>query len=203
MDNYKTFIKKLTDLFEQVEPIFLEATLQRYRRNAEMYHQAWLNRMAGPKPENPRAEHDSMRVPQYTTTTGGSYAPYWDFMVRDIAAGKFIINYAHAERDAREEVASAKAGFVTKNSRKLNTATQLKRKSPSLNGCLSYNGGIVTGTLLVEYGKSHFILAMSIKLNYRNGQPYYQFPAIFQHVMINGVAPKARMSEAWLSENFK
>ncbi len=95
---------------------------------------------------------------------------------------------------------------MLKNSRKLATATQLKKKKPTLNGALCWNQwprATVTGLLTVDYGDSQFNLHMSIKINYRDGRPYHQFPAIFAHVLIKGVAPKARMSEKWLSENFK
>lgn len=80
----------------------------------------------------------------------------------------------------------------------------MKLGKPTVLGAIAYQGGVVTGTLNVYYtGKLRFDLYMSIKTNYRHGRAYYQFPAIFREVLIAGQKPTSRISEKWLSENFK
>lgn len=197
------FTAKLTELFVQVEPHFLKARIEDYRRMAETQHKVWTENMVGPIPEGWREVAAKLRVPAYTKCNQPSYASYWDYMVKHVAAGHFEINYDKAEKDARFEVAQAKVGFVKKNSSKLANATKLRTGKPKVDGSLAYVGGIVTGRLAVVYGAGDkFDLAMSIKWNYRNGRSYHQFPAIFQNVLIGGKRPATRISENWMGENF-
>lgn len=200
------YTKKLTQLFEQVEPLFRSETIDRYRRHADLTHRAWLERMAGPKPEHARMASDASRLPEYTKSTKGSWNPNWETMVRDIAEGMFVIDYAQAEQDANRAVSGAKENFIAKQAAKLTNATKLRTGTPKLDGLLRCNG-VVTGHLSVKYNKNdHFILTMNMITNHRYERGYtsfYQFPARFTDVHIGGEKKTGvKISEKWMGENF-
>jgi hypothetical protein len=200
------FTAKLTELFESVEPQFRAATIERYRRHAELTHRSWLERMAKPKPADLRLAREALRLPEYTKSTKGSWNPTWEVMVQDIAAGLFIIDYARAEQDANRSVSSAKEHFIAKQSKKLANATKRRKGTPKLRGELKCDS-VVTGHLMVLYNaQDHFILTMNMIVNHRYQRGYtsfYQFPARFTNVHIDGVLQTgSRISEFWMGENF-
>ena len=125
-----------------------------------------------------------------------------------VDAGFFVADYDMAEREARAYVRDCEAAFVAKQSQKLASAVG-DREVTALEGTLSLDRGVVTGTLTVTCGADKFVAIMEIKTNYRYGMNaanrnltvYAQYPTRFKNVTLNGETFKSK-SEKWLAEHF-
>lgn len=218
------FTALVTEIFEQIEAEFRAARVKANREYSQRAFDAWKQRLNGPMPEHlpdgpvysrDRPTRDAMARPQYVIAKPGSRDYFvsldaqWAGLRDDINAGLYLPDPDRAERDAHVEVDSVKAQFIAKQSRKLNNATQLCAGRPKVDGRLEYRAGRMGGRMTVDYGNGNsFALEMSVVHNYRSsryghGTSFYQYPARFTAVKINGEKPKATISEAWMAENFK
>lgn len=201
-----SYSKRLTKLFEQVEPQFRADTVARYVGTAKGNLEAWLNLLKGPEP--PRVIgtfRRSWEVPNYVDHKDGVYPLFWLKLQEEAKAGKWTANVARAARDANNSVDYAKHHFISKQSRKLENATKLCEDRPSISGKLVYNV-LIEGTLRIKFSNgSRFDIVMSMIVNHRYERgftQFYQFPARFTNVVVNESMPTARTSEKWMSENF-
>ena len=200
-----TFADKLTQMFEQIEPEFRATTLENYKNRATNDLESWLKLLDGPQPVG--REGLRLRMPQYVTTTGGSYSLHWPRLQEDRRRGLFVADYVSAERDATRAVDFAKQHFVGKQTKKLTNATKNHAGQPKIGGYLKFDSGIITGALVVKYDNGdEFVVSMSIITNHRYEKQYtsfHQFPARFGGVKLKGEAVKGRISEIWMETNFK
>lgn len=197
------FQAKLTTMFEAVEGEFRDATLKRFRTVAEQQYQGWLKRLEGPEPKTFYLG-DLTQPPKYVSYKE-EYLRTWEAKQAAARYGHYSIDYEKAERDANAQVDQAKLHFISKQTKKLETATTLCVGTPSLRGSLEFNGIVVTGVLRVAYGKSSFRLEMSMIVNNRHERGYiefYQFPARFTDVVIGPLKFKTA-SQTFMSENFR
>jgi hypothetical protein len=213
------FAAKLTDMFEAVEIAFREAAVARYREQAENAHSVWVKRLEGPEPKAEELAKlgrgywrstlgDLMAVPKYTKRTKpndyvNTYS--WEPLRKAIGEGHFAIDFSQAKADAHREVDAVKRHFVTKQTKKLTNATKLRKGVAKLEGTLVYNV-VIIGQLVVTFANGDsFTLEMSITYNRSKlGKPFWQYPARFANVILNGKCPKSGViSEAWMGANFK
>ena len=125
-----------------------------------------------------------------------------------IAEGLYTADHRKAEDEATAYVRQAELNFVAKQSQKLASAVG-SREVTALEGTLSLERGVVTGSLTVTCGDDKFTAIMEIKTNYRYGANaanrkltvYAQYPTRFKNVTLGGQTFKSK-SEKWLSENF-
>ncbi len=197
---------KLGGLFMQVEPQFRADTIERYKATAEGQFDAWVKLLAGEEPPRDRWYHDTTRCPQYVGHTGGSYSPTWSMLVAAQSRNEWYCNFKRAEKDANDSVDYAKEHFITKQTKKITNATKLRTDRPTISGTLRYRV-LIEGTLTFTYPNGdRFNVVMSMIVNHRYERGYtsfYQFPARFTDVHLDGKPTTARMSEKWMSENFK
>lgn len=115
----------------------------------------------------------------------------------------YTANHKQAKKDANDAVDSAKAHFISKQSKKLANAVG-DRKIVSTEGVLSCNG-VVTGHIVVKVeGGDSFVLEMDMITNCRyhpNYISFYQFPARFKKINI-GATTNNSESEEWMAEHF-
>jgi len=197
------FAAKLTKLFEAIEPQFRTAQVQKYRTTAEAQLGGWLQRLEGPAPTG-RYAWDQMYSPEYVAIRQPTSRHDWTWMQEHRA--DYYANVQKAKRDANAAVDQAKAHFISKQSGKLISATKnyAGRGRIKVSGQLGCNV-VITGHLDVHFNASYrFRLAMSMIVNYRyrpRFTSFYQFPARFQHVIVNGEMLD-RVSEAQMAELF-
>lgn len=198
---------KLTGLFVQVEPLFRADTIARYKIQAESQFKGWVTMLEGEKPKETRTMFGSiLSPPDYVKNTKGSYSIAWDMLVASHKRGEWSCDLVKAERDANASVDYAKEHFITKQTKKIANATKLRTDRPTIDGMLRYNV-LIEGTLTFKYPNNDcFALTMSMIVNHRYSRGYksfYQFPARFGNVYIAGKRADGRISEKWMSENFK
>lgn len=200
------FTPKLTAMFEAVEPEFRKATVAEYRTQAQNQLAGWLELLRGPEPERNAYYYVSTAMPQYVLCDQHTHPHLWSDKQAAAKRGVYKANFKAAERDANASVDYAKVHFVEKQAKKLTNATKLHRGTPELDGKLHFKV-LVTGELHVTYKNGdRFSIALDMIVNYRyttGFKSFYQFPARFYGVILGGSAPKARLSEKWMSENFK
>lgn len=201
---YKIFEAKLTGLFASVEPKFQEATVNRYLSIARGNYKSYMDMLSGPKPE--RINYRALDAPQYVSWKGGMSCD-WDGRVRAAQAGLFYCDEKRATDDAMMSVRRAREHFIFKHSKKLANATKLRTDRPTISGTLRFNVS-VQGVLVVSYANGDkFDIVMSMIVNSRSSMrgytSFYQFPARFSNVQLGGQTVKSRVSEQWMSENFK
>lgn len=204
------FETKLTEMFSVVEPAFRKATLLRYREAADRQLAGWLRLLEGDEPPRNMYYNIVTSQPQYVRRLKSSdsyeHPNAWELKQTIAKTGGYRADYEKAKKDANALVDQAKQHFISKQTKKLTTATKLRTDTPKLGGTLSFNGVVVTGHLLVTYGDSLFRLDMSMIYNHRYERGYtefYQFPARFKTVVIAGERATGRISEKWMSENFR
>jgi len=197
------FADKLLAMFEEVEPDFRAALIKQYREIADRQLEVWLKSLEGPEPTG-RFAWEQRRPPEFVTHDE-ALAPIWSNYQKFRSV--FRADYKKAERTANTSVDNAKLHFISKQSKKLANATKLAKGKPKLTGHLALRVMVVTGSLLVEYKRSKFTLTMSMIVNYRHQRgfkSFYQFPARFANVEIDGIPQiGTRVSEAWMEKNFK
>jgi hypothetical protein len=197
-----TFETKLTEMFAAVEPKFRAGRVAHYHMVATANYDGWVKALNGPEPA-PFLVREFCSTPRFVISPV-NYLRNWADTKASVGRGEYKVDLETAEREANLEVDGAKHHFLTKIPAKLTNATKRRKGKPELKGQLSYEGGIITGVLNARWSNGDgFIIDMTIKQNYRNGQSYYQFPAIFKNVILNGQEPIGRMSEGWLADNFK
>jgi hypothetical protein len=200
-----SFNQRLTELFEQVEPQFRADTIARYRAVAENQFKGWVTMLEGPEPPQGPWYSVGTACPDYVTWDGGM-GTTWKAKVDALKAGKYRINYQKAGRDANDSVTYAKQHFIAKQTKKLVNATKLRKDRPAIEGMLVYNV-LIEGTLIVKYPNGdYFVINMSMIVNHRYERGYksfYQFPARFSQAVINETKVTARLSEKYMSENFR
>jgi hypothetical protein len=201
----KTIEVKLTALFALVEPKFREATINRYLLTARSQFAGYKELLAGEEPPRDRWYHDVVSTPQYVSWTGGM-STTWEARVKAMADGVFFCNEKKATEDAIASVRYAREHFISKQTKKLTNATQLRTDRPTIEGTLKYNV-LIEGSMSFKYKNGDsFALTMSMIVNHRFERGYtsfYQFPARFGNVYIGGKRAEGRISEKWMSENFK
>ncbi len=208
----KTFNEKLTAMFEEIEPEFLAKQKERFKNMATSQFEGWMSYLNGPKPtKTEKRSFWQIRMPEFVKVKSGSYSVQWEALQSAKERGEFSADYAKAEREAIDTVKYAKLHFITKQDKKLTNATKSHTGSPELSGRLGFNSvGVITGVLIASYENGdQFQVDMSVIVNYRYNSRsggsggFYQFPARFALARIGGESVKARLSEKWMSENFK
>jgi len=216
----KTFESILKAMFEQIEPAFKERMIADFRGLAERQGKFWETKKTEPWPDesklNWRAKDELRRKalpgqyvklkkdPEDFRTSGQDNAQWWE----QITKLTHTIDYALAEKNALDVVASAKSHFIIKQSKKLdNACAKHPRAKPAVGGSLTLSNPI-TGLISVKLKEGlSFALSMSIivncRYNHSKGSTTYfnQFPSRFSDVVKDGVAVKSP-SEAWMKENF-
>lgn len=200
------YAAKLTELFEAVEPQFRAAQVAKYRETANNQLAAWLQRLEGPEPDRKQRYYvDLTRPPQYVGFKQATSRFDWAWMQANKA--DYFADLERAESDANTSVDQGKAHFISKQSKKLDTATKnyKGRGRIKISGELRFRV-LIEGHLDVQFAAdSRFRLAMSMIVNYRyksGFKSFYQFPARFQGVVIRGVKldkpSEARMAELFI-----
>jgi hypothetical protein len=218
----KTFESILKAMFEQIEPAFKERMIADFRGLAERQGKFWETKKTEAWPDesklNWRAKDELRRkaLPgQYVKLKKDhnndsvllnlrDNAQWWEH----IKLLSHTIDYALAEKNALDVVASAKSHFIVKQSRKLDNACAKHPKAkPAVGGSLTLSNPI-TGLISVKLKEGlSFALNMSIivncRYNNRKGSTTYfnQFPSRFSDVIKDG-QPVKSPSEAWMAENF-
>lgn len=201
----KAIQAKLTGLFAQVEPKFRLDTIARYVARAEGNFKSWMELLAGPEPPRDRFYWDATSCPQYVTWDGGMSGA-WADKVAAAGRGEYRADIKRATQDAIDSVRYAREHFISKQTKKITNATTLRPERPSIAGTLKYNV-LIEGILTFLYKNGdRFDVVMSMIVNHRYTRGYtsfYQFPARFTNVTLGGQPVTARLSEKWMSENFK
>ena len=202
------FTKILTDMFETVEPAFRANQVNQYRALAIGQCKFWIEAILAleglEQAECYRQFHrlGHLEFVRFTTPTlTHSPAAY----IQAAKAGVFAPAYEKSERAANDTVDYAKCHFIGKQTKKLSNATKNCTAEPEVESSLSFNG-VVTGFLRLIYPDAGFTVMMSIITNYRHERgftSFHQFPARFTNATMHGKPVTARLSEAWMSENFR
>ena len=203
MNQEKSIRQRLTNLFEQVEPAFQKDTIDRYIAHAKAEHTAWIKLLKGPEPPRDRFYYMKVSIPHYVTWKG-AFGSSWQAKVD--AIDEFKCNKKKATSDAIAAVRDAKSHFIEKQTRKITNATRLRKDRPTIKATLRYEVRI-EGVMKFKYPNGDsFALHMGMIVNYRHTRgftSFHQFPARFKDVILNGEPVKARLSESWMSQNFK
>lgn len=202
------FLPILTRIFEEVEPKFREQQIVSYKAQASSQLEWVLSWLDGPEPDGKTKTWHDFSIPRYVNVAGGAWYRGWDALQRIRKEGGFRAAFERAEADANRSVDAAKAHFITKQCKKLDNATKNHPGESQVSGFLRLDGsGIIAGRLKVEYKNGdEFTLNMSVIVNYRHARgftSFYQFPARFTRVKLNGEFVKARLSEGWMEDNFR
>jgi hypothetical protein len=208
----------LTQMFEAVEPAFRQHQIETCRLQAGVQLRSWEGQLQGPMPEakthgrsnwrfwSPGELVKTLPANGVDPLTMGYMVPSgWTARQEAFKQGRYVPDYEKAEKLANQSVDSAKAHFITKQTRKLESVAGHRTDRTRLDGDLTFRNGVITGYLTVEFGNGDaFGVEMSIKTNCRY-QPRYtqfhQFPARFVNVQKGGEKYKTK-AEAWFKDNF-
>ncbi len=196
-----TIVAKLESMFASIREQAYNRLLESRMRWAVAAHESFTAALAGPprsllyfrRPEYTLSSASVVMAPGY----GATNEERWAYMAQQ----RWYLAEENVRRDAKLCIDEMGRMFVLRVGQKLSDATKLQQTDPTTRGNIAVDWPAVVGDVDLVYPDCSLVANVKVITNYRNGNPYYQFPCRFKTATIRGEI-KVAPSLDWLEGNF-